>query len=321
MPAAVVRSPIVYSILAAIVTLALKWVAYAFTGSVGLLADAVESIANLIAALTAFGSLWYAARPVDPSHTYGHEKIEYFSAGLEGVLILVAAGGIIWYSCGRLINPRELQAVDAGVAIGLVASAVNYATARYLLRQARRTESIILEADGQHLMTDVATSIAVLVGMGLAWLTSLSWIDPIVAMLVAANISRTGFGLIHRSFDGLMDRSLPQAEQDAVRAAIESKIHEDMDYHAVRTRRAGPRRFVDFHLLVPGVLTVEKAHGVASAIEEAIRGVSPGIEVTVHIEPIEDQAAWEDSQLLPHERAAGLIRSAGPDQQSGAGAG
>lgn len=276
---------------------------------------------NLVAALTAFASLWYAARPVDPSHTYGHEKIEYFSAGLEGVLILVASVGIVWYAGDRLLHPRALHSIDAGVAIALVASVINYATARYLLNQAKRSGSIVLEAEGQHLMTDVATSVGVMIGMGLAWLTSLDWIDPIVALLVAVNISRTGLGLIHRSFDGLMDRSLPQGEQDAVRAAIESKLGDDMDYHAMRTRRAGSRRFVDFHLLVPGALTVEKAHGFASDIEDSIRAISPGIEVTVHIEPIEDQAAWEDSQLLPHERAAGLIRSAGPDQQSGAGAG
>jgi cation diffusion facilitator family transporter len=321
MPAAVPRSPIVFAILAALATLSLKWVAYGWTGSLGLLADAVESIVNLVAALTALASLWYASRPVDPSHTYGHEKIEYFSTGLEGVLILVAAGSIAWYAVGRLMAPQELQSIDAGVAIALVASVINFGTARYLLVHARRSGSIVLEAEGKHLMTDVATSAGVLIGMALARLTNLTWIDPVVALLVGVNITRTGVGLIHRSFDGLMDRALPQAEQDVVRAAIESKLGPDMDYHAMRTRRAGSRRFVDFHLLVPGALTVEKAHAFASGIEESIRAAAPDVEVTVHIEPIEDEAAWEDSQLLPHERAAGLIRSAGPDHHSGSGAG
>jgi cation diffusion facilitator family transporter len=321
MPDSVIRSPILFAILAALTTLALKWTAYAWTGSLGLMADAVESIVNLVAALTAFASIWYASRPVDPSHTYGHEKIEYFSTGLEGVLILVAAVSIIWFGIGRLLAPQQLSSVDAGVAIGLVASLVNWRTARYLLRQARKNDSIVLEAEGQHLLTVVATSIGVLVGMGLAWMTNLLWIDPIVGLLVGLNITRTGFGLIHRSFDGLMDRSLPQEEQVAVRAAIESKLQEDMDYHALRTRRAGSRRFVDFHLLVPGALSVQQAHAFGSEIEDAIRAVAPGLEVTVHIEPIEDRAAWEDSQLLPHERAAGLIRTAGPDQPSSSGAG
>jgi cation diffusion facilitator family transporter len=321
MAASVLRSPICVSILAALATLGLKWLAYAWTGSLGLMADAAESIVNLVAAITAFASIWYASRPVDPSHTYGHEKIEYFSSGLEGVLILIAAVGIVWYGFDRLLHPRALEAVDLGFLAGLLATVVNWFAARYLLREARRTDSIVLEADGKHLLTDVATSIGVLIGVILAWLTNLLWIDPVVGILVGLNITWTGLGLIHRSFDGLMDRSLPQPEQDAVRAAIESKLNEDMAYHALRTRRAGSRRFVDFHLLVPGALSVQEAHAHGSEIEDAIRAVADGLEVTVHIEPIEDRAAWEDSQLLPHERAAGLLRTPGPDQISGSGAG
>ena len=252
MPAAVPRLPIIFAILAALATLALKWVAYGWTGSLGLLADAVESIVNLVAALTALASLWYASRPVDPSHTYGHEKIEYFSTGLEGVLILVAAGSIAWYAVGRLMASQQLRSIDAGVAIALVASVINFGTARFLLVHARRSGSIVLEAEGKHLMTDVATSAGVLIGMALARLTNLNWIDPVVALLVGVNITRTGVGLIHRSFDGLMDRALPQAEQDVVRAAIESKLGPDMDYHAMRTRRAGSRRLRRFSSLGAG---------------------------------------------------------------------
>ena len=308
---------------AALATLALKWVAYGWTGSLGLLADAVESIVNLVAALTAFASLWYASRPVDPSHTYGHEKIEYFSTGLEGVLILVASGSIVWYAVGRLLVPRQLQSIDAGVAIALgwPRSSILERLAIYWCMPGGRLHRV--GSRGQTPPDDRRRHVRRRLdwNWALARLTSLNWIDPVVALLVGINITRTGVGLIHRSFDGLMDRSLPQAEQDVVRAAIESKLGDHMDYHAMRTRRAGSRRFVDFHLLVPGALTVQKAHAFASGIEEAIRAAAPNMEVTVHIEPIEDEAAWEDSQLLPHERAAGLIRSAGPDHHSGSGAG
>jgi cation diffusion facilitator family transporter len=308
MPYSPLRSPILVAIAAALVTLGLKWLAYVWTGSVGLLSEAVESLINLVAACTAWGSLWYAAKPVDPSHTYGHEKIEFFSSGLEGVLILLAACSIAWYAILRLLEPQEIFALDAGLIIVLVAAVINFAAARYLLRKAQQTGSIVLEADGRHLMTDVWTAAAVLVGMGLVRFTGKSWLDPVVAMLMAIYISWTGASLIRRSFDGLMDRSLPESEQSQLRAAVESKLGPNMHYHALRTRRAGSRRFVDFHLLVPGAMTVHQAHEISMEIETAIQAAVAPIEVTVHIEPIEERAAWEDSQLLPLERAAGHDR-------------
>jgi cation diffusion facilitator family transporter len=297
------KYPILLSIFAAVATIALKSAAYLLTGSVGLLSDAVESLVNLVAAVTAYLSLHYAARPVDESHTYGHEKIEYFSSGLEGVLILVAAGAIAWYAVLRLVVPEPLQPLGPGLAVALVASVINAVVGIAVLRAGRKYGSIVLEADGKHLLTDVWTSAAVLAGLALVWLTNVQVLDPLIALGVAVNILRTGLDLIRRSFDGLMDHALPAGEQAAVRSAIEERLQPNMDYHALRTRQAGRRRFVDFHLLVPGSLTVQQAHTLTGEIEEAVRSVLPELEVSVHIEPIEDTSAWRDSALLPLERA------------------
>jgi cation diffusion facilitator family transporter len=298
------KYPILLSIAAALVTLALKWTAYFVTGSVGLLSDAAESFVNLFTAVIAFLALWYAAKPVDTEHTYGHEKIEYFSAGLEGVVVLAAAVGLGWYAFGRLLTPTPLEAPEWGICIALVASLINWGVAQILLREGKARDSLTLQADGQHLMTDVWTSIAVVIGLVLVWLTQLLRLDPLVGLLASAKVAWTGLDLIRVSFNGLMDHALPVAEQAAVRSAVESRLRPGMDYHALRTRQAGPRRFVDFHLLVPGNLTVRRAHEITAEVEEAVRAALPGVEITVHIEPIEDQAAWEDSALLPLEQAA-----------------
>jgi cation diffusion facilitator family transporter len=297
------RYPILLSILAALATLGLKSAAYALTDSVGLLSDAVESLVNLVAALTAYLSLHYAARPVDASHTYGHEKIEFFSSGLEGVLIVVAAVAIAWYAVRRLLIPEVLSPLGPGLSVALAASVLNGLVAFILLRSGRRYGSIVLEANGRHLLTDVWTSAGVLAGLGLVWLTNIYVLDPLIALGVSVNILWTGFDLIRRSFDGLMDHALPESEQAAVRSAIETRLGPHMDYHALRTRQAGRRRFVDFHLLMPGRLTVQEAHGITGTIEDAVRTVLPEVEVTVHIEPIEDSTAWGDSALLPLEQA------------------
>lgn len=297
------RYPVVLSITAALVTLGLKFTAYYLTDSVGLLSDALESLVNLVTAITALLSIWYAARPVDPSHTYGHEKIEYFSSGLEGSLIIVAALGIGWYAVRRLMQPEPLQSLDLGLLVTLLASLVNFGVARLLLRVGRVSGSIVLEADGQHLMTDVWTSLGVVAGLGLVWLTGLTFLDPILALLVAIGIIWTGLDLVRRSFNGLMDHALPPVEQALVRAAIEAHLQPGMDYHALRTRQAGARRFVDFHLLVPGALSVQTAHAVGVGLELAIEAALPRTEVTVHIEPIEEPGAYVDSALVALEQA------------------
>jgi cation diffusion facilitator family transporter len=300
--------PVLLAIAAAVVTLGLKFAAWWLTGSAGLLSDAAESVVNLVAALTAYFSLRYAARPVDVSHTYGHEKIEFFSSGIEGSLILVAAVGIIFYALRGLVRGVELQALDLGLLIGTVASVINLVVAQVLLRVGRAYRSIVLEADGKHLMTDVWTSVAVLVGLGLVTLTGLQWLDPLIALGVAGNIVWTGVGLVRRSFDGLMDHALSPDEVAAARTAIEATLPPGTTYHALRTRQAGARRFLDFHLLVPGIYTVRRAHEIGDAVEEALRTALPGAEITVHIEPIEDPEAWGDSALLLIEEASGVLQ-------------
>ena len=295
------RRPIIFSILAALLTLALKSVAYWFTGSVGLLSDAAESGVNLIAAVTAFVSLWYSSQPVDATHTYGHQKIEFFSSGLEGILIIVAAGGIAWYAIQRLIIPQPLESLGLGTAVALVASLINFVVAQWLLRVGRQHHSIVLEADGQHLMTDVWTSVALIAGLTLVWLTGFTIFDPLFALAMSANIVWTGLRLVRRSFDGLMDHALPEADLALVRAAIDGALRPGAKYHALRTRQAGAHRFVDFHLLVPGRTTVRESHKLAGEIETAVQKLWDGIEVVIHVEPIEEPASYQDSEVLAVE--------------------
>ncbi len=301
---ATVRKYLLLSIGAAVVTIGLKSAAYLLTDSVGLLSDAVESLVNFVAAVTAYLSLLYAAIPEDRSHTYGHGKIEFFSSGLEGLLIVFAALAIAWYAVQRLLVPHPLDPLGPGLVIATLAALINGAVGLLLLRIGRRHRSIVAEADGRHLLTDFWTGAGVVVGLGLVWLTDKPVLDPIIALVVAANILRTAADLLWRSFHGLMDHALPAAELQQVRSIIESHLGPQMDYHALRTRQAGSQRFVDFHLLVPGDYTVQRAHTLTGEIEEALRQALPGLEITVHIEPIEERAAWEDSALLPLEQEA-----------------
>ncbi len=306
------RFPLQLSIAAALITLGLKGLSYWLTGSVSLLSDALESIINLAAACAAYVAVWYASRPADASHPFGHEKIEFFSSGLEGGLILVAAAGIAWAAVERLIRPRELEGLGLGLGLSCVAAVINGLVAWLLLHTGREHGSIVLEADGQHLMTDVWTSAGVLAGLGLVAWTGMSWLDPVLALLVAANILWTGVALVWRSFDGLMDAALPEGEQEKVRAAIRAELGPGMDFHALRTRQAGRRRFADFHLLVPGGMTVQEAHDVMNRIEKAVEAAVPGLEVTVHAEPAEAYDSWHDSPLLELEQEGRLRRGEAP---------
>jgi cation diffusion facilitator family transporter len=290
------------AVVAAVATIALKSAAYFVTGSVSLLSDAVESTANLLAAMTALFAVWYAARPIDRNHNYGHEKVEFFASGLEGTLILIAAGGIAYVAIERLLNPQPIEGFGLGVVIAVVASLINLVAARLLITTGRAHQSIALEADGRHLMTDVVTSAGVVIGLVLVRLTGYHAIDPLLALLVAANVLWTGFSLIRVSIDGLMDTALPERELHDLRQAIEERLEENETYHALRTRRAGSRKFVDFHLLVPGDQSVQRAHEITHRLEDAVNGVLPGAETTVHIEPIEDPSAWDDSPLVPIEQ-------------------
>ena len=296
-PPSHLRWPIALSILAAFVTIAMKGTAYAVTGSVGLLSDALEGLVNLVAAVTAYVALWYAARPADPTHAFGHEKIEYFSSGLEGVLIILAGFGTAGYAVRRLIYPEPLNDLEIGMFIGLAAAGVNFVVARVLLHYGRKHQSIVLEADGKHLMADVWTSVGVLVGLTLVLLTKLEWLDSVLAILVGMNIVWTGLELVVRSFNGLMDHALPIVEQERIREVIRVSLPAGAAFHMLRTRRAGQRRFAEFHLLVEGDLTVRAAHHVAHEVEAALMVAMPGLEVTIHIEPVDEQESFESEEL------------------------
>ncbi|MBU1002901.1 MAG: cation diffusion facilitator family transporter [Proteobacteria bacterium] len=288
-----------YSIAASVTTLVLKFGAYFLTDSVGLLSDATESLVNLAAAMLALLVLTHAMRPADDSHAYGHGKAEYFSSGVEGILIIVAAVGIVTASAGRFMHPTMPDHLGFGLVMALAASVVNYATAKALLRAASRFDSITLEADAKHLMTDVWTSAGLVIGLSVLMVAPPSWaiLDPAIAVLMALNIVFTGVSLIRRSFWGLMDVALPGDELKAVDAAIRAHAGQGSEYHALRTRKSGSRRFIDFHLLVPGMVSVAQSHALCCAIETEIHQALPGTQVTIHVEPHEDAASHDGWQI------------------------
>jgi cation diffusion facilitator family transporter len=296
-PLARLRWPVALSIAAAVTTIGLKGAAYALTGSVGLLTDALESVVNLLAAVTAYFALRYASRPADPSHAYGHEKIEFFSSGLEGVLIVLAGLGAAGYGVRRLIAPEKLEALELGAALALGASVINFAVARVLLYYGRLHKSIVMEADGQHLMSDVWTSVGVLLGVGLAYLTGLTFFDSVLAIAMGLHICRIGLGLIRRSFDGLMDHAIPEEELERIRTVIRANLPDGATFHLLRTRLAGARRFAEFHLLVDGDLTVRAAHELVSKLEDALTAALPEVAVTIHVEPVDEEASWEPEYI------------------------
>jgi cation diffusion facilitator family transporter len=285
------------SIAAALATMAIKAVAYWLTGSVGLLSDALESTVNLAAALMTLAALHVTARPPDEEHAYGHTKVEYFSSGVEGTLIMIAALTIAATVIGRLLNPRPLERLGLGLAISIVASLVNLGVATVLRGAAARYRSIALEADSQHLMTDVWSSAGVLLGVGAVAVSGWTPLDPIVGLVVAVNIARQGILIVRRSALGLMDTALPAAEMQLVLAALERRTSQGVRYHALRSRQAGARRFVSMHIQVPGDWTVQRGHNLLEAIEADVRQALPGVTVFTHIEPLEDPTSWEDQNL------------------------
>lgn len=282
---------------AAVLTIALKAAAYFLTGSVGLLSDAMESLVNLAGALMALAMLTVAARPADEDHAYGHTKAEYFSSVVEGMLIVVAAVSIAVAAVRRLLNPRPLELIGVGLAVSVLASGINLAVAFVLQRAGRQYGSITLEANARHLLTDVWTSAGVLAGVGAVALTGWGRLDPIVALVVAANIVRTGVAIMQRSVSGLMDVALPDEEQRAIRGVLQSHLADGVQFHALRTRQSGSRRFASMHVLVPGAWTVQRGHELLEEIEAQIRAAVPNATVTTHLEPLEDPCSWEDLTL------------------------
>lgn len=286
------RKVILVSIGAAVLTMLLKFGAYLLTGSVSLLSDAAESSVNLIAALVAFVALTIAARPADESYRYGYDKAEYFSSGVEGGLILVAATTIIYSAVKRLMSPTPLTDLGVGLVISLIASGVNFGVSRLMFRKAEEFDSITLEADARHLMTDVWTSVGVVAGLGVVLLAppDAAWakyVDPLIAIVVGANIIRTGVSLLIRSSQGLMDITLPAEEMDEIEAVLREKEGPDVVYHKLRTRKSASRRYIEFHLLVPQDITVRAAHDRCTAIEAEIRRRLPKTRVIIHVEPKE----------------------------------
>ena len=286
------------SIAAAIATIALKTLAWWLTGSVGLLSDALESVVNLAAAILALSMLRLAASPPDEQHHYGFSKAEYLSAGVEGALIVAAAAGILATALPRLFHPQPLEAPALGLVITAIATAINLGTALVLMRAGRAHESLTLEADGRHLLTDVWTSAGVIAGVALVYVTGWLALDPLVALAVGVHIVWTGMGLVRRSVSGLLDAAISnddQAEIDKLFAEYSRRY--GVTFHALRTRQAGVRRFVTFHLLVPDHWSVKQAHQLSEEIESRIRALVPQASLLTHIEPISDPASYDDQEL------------------------
>jgi cation diffusion facilitator family transporter len=276
------------SIAAAVATILLKGVAWKMTGSVGLLSDAIESFVNLAGALMALWMLTLAALPADDDHAHGHGKAEYFSSAFEGFLILLAAVSIGYTAIDRLLSPQPLEAVGVGLMVSVAASVINFATARTLMAVGKEHNSITLEADAHHLMTDVWTSVGVIAGVGLVALTGWLWLDPAIALLVAANIVWTGFQLMSRSAAGLMDASLPAEKLELIETLLTGYREQGLEFHALRTRQSGSHAFVTLHVLVPGHWTVQQGHDWAERIEVDIHNALSNADVTTHLEPIGD---------------------------------
>lgn len=275
-------------------TIALKFGAYAVTDSVGMLSDAVEGFVNVFAALVALAALTYAAARPDREHNFGHAKAEYFSSGLEGALIFVAAGAIFWTALPRLVAPQPIEQVALGLTLSVAAAVANAACAFVMLRAARAHRSITLEADAKHLFTDVWTTGGVLIGVTAVYFTGWLVLDPLIAMAVAIHILWTGWHLMSRSFDGLMDRAFPDEDIAKITSVLDELRKQGFDYHALRTRQSGAHGFVDVHVLVPGKTSVQAGHDLVEKLEREIIARLPHVEVLIHLEPIEDPKSWDD---------------------------
>ena len=286
------------SVAVALLTIALKFWAWWLTDSVGLLSDAMESLVNLASAVFALIMVRIAQRPADADHPYGHHKAEYFSAGFEGLLIIVAALGIAWTALVRLSNPQELQQVGLGLALSVVSSAFNGALAWLMLRSARVHRSIALEGDGRHLITDVWTSAGVVVAVALVALTGWLWLDPAIAIAVAVNIMREGVHLMWRSTEGLMDRALEPEVLAEIDKTLAQFAHPTIRFDHLTTRRSGKRRFVDLHMHMPAGWTLGRAAAVRASVEQALMSAVPGLRATIQLLPSDVEAHFEDEEDL-----------------------
>jgi cation diffusion facilitator family transporter len=265
------------SIAAAVATIALKSGAYLLTGSVGLLSDAAESLVNVVAAVVALIALRVASRPADENHHYGHGKAEYFSAGFEGLMIFVAAAVIVVTAVNRFLHPAPLESLGLGLAVSTVGTVINLVVGVTLIRAGRLHRSVTLQADGKHLMTDVWTSVGIVLGVTLVWLTGWQRLDPLVAALVGVNILFTGFRLVAQSAVALLDVALPAEDDAALQHALAPFRTDQIEVDDVRTRQSGRHRFVSLTLRVPGEWSVRRGHDLADDLEAAIAEQLPGV--------------------------------------------
>jgi len=290
------------SIAAAVVTIGLKLSAYFLTGSIGLFSDALESGVNLIAAVFALFMITLAEKPADEEHAYGHNKAEYFSSAIEGGLIVLAAFSIIWSAIPRLIHPQPLENVGFGILVSFGASAINLAVGLVLIKNGKKNHSITLEADGKHLMTDVYTSIGVLIGIGIVKLSGWLILDGVVAIGVALNIVWTGYQLMRRSALGLLDSAIPEDERLLITNMLDGYKSENLEYHSLMTRQAGQRKFISLHVLLPGQLTIQEGHDMVEKIERGIRNLfNAPVTVFTHLEPVEDPVSMHDIGIDRHD--------------------
>ena len=285
----------VLSIVAALVTIALKVLAWWLTDSVGLLSDAIEGTINIVGATVALAMISVAARPPDEDHAFGYTKAEYFASGLEGTLILIAAIAIGYVAVDRLITPRPIEHFGPGLVVSAGAALINYVVARRLFQAGHHYRSIALEADARHLMTDVWTSVGVIAGVAAVWLTGWERLDPLIALAVAANIVWSGYKLMQRSVHGLLDRALPPEQMRALDDALKRYRARGIEFHALRTRQAGARSFVTLHVLVPAEWTVAQGHNLAHEVELDIRAALPDAGVLTHVEPLGHPESYQDA--------------------------
>ncbi|QHE77848.1 cation diffusion facilitator family transporter [Hydrogenophaga sp. PBL-H3] len=291
------------SVVVALMTIALKTGAWVITDSVGLLSDAMESLVNLASAVFGLVMVTIAARPADEDHPYGHHKAEYFSSGFEGILIIAAALGIIWVAGHRLFDPQPIEQVGWGLALSVLSSALNGLLAWVMFRAAREHRSIALEADAKHLVTDVWTSVGVVVGIALVHFTGWLWLDPVVAMGVAANILKEGFHLMWRSSQGLMDEALEPEVMATIQQTLDGFASVEGEASIIRfdhvsTRKAGQRRFVDMHMHMPASWSLGRAAAVRGSVEQALMSAVPGLRATIQLLPSDVEAHFDDEKDL-----------------------
>ena len=291
------RNLALLTIFAAIITIGLKIVAYILTASVGLLSDVLESGLNLFSATMMTIAVVVAALPPDEGHRFGHYKAEYFSSGTQGVLLLVASIAILVSGVSRLLVPQPLMRIDIGLILAAVAAVINFLVARILFRVSRRRESVALDAEARHLMTDVWTTTGVILGLGLSYLADSLLIDPFIALAVGLHIAIQGYRITKGAISGLMDASLSPDEVAQIKSILDAQQLAGIEYHALRTRRSGTQRFVSVHIQVPGRWSVQRGHDLLEAIEADIRAKLPRVAVLTHLEPIEDPVSWQDIEL------------------------